>query len=299
MALKSWFKGSGGGEVPQRAEEQGLTLEDLIVLERYDEAEARLKAELKEDPDDLHSHLKLAEVYTGLGRGADAADQFMFVAEEYARDGFYDKGIALLSKAMKLNPAEEGLRHKLYALERAKGLDHKRQAALEGLKQSRHTGGGTGTQVLQMQRAWFGLATTPLVTRLSGDGLRRLFAAGQMARWTAGEVVARRGEQEPATLFLLIGATLETLVGRAGGGEAVLRTFGAGDVIGEGVLFSRASWPATYRVSEAGLALALDRAGLEHSLAGNSDPVTYLEALRADGNDSSILRSVAQLEGRG
>lgn len=299
MALKGWFKGSGGGEVPRREEaEQGPTLEDLIVLERYDEAEARIKAELREHPDDLHAHLKLAEVYTGLGRGADAADQFLFVAEEHARDGFYDKGIALLSKAMKLNPAEESLRHKLHALERAKGLDHKRQAALEGLRQSRHAGGGTGTQVLQMQRAWFALATTPLVARLSADGLRRLFAAAELVRWPVGTVLARRGEQEPVALFVLVGATIEAFVGRPGGGEAVLRTFGPGDVIGEGVVFSRASWPATYRVSEAGLGLVLDRPGLEHSLAGNPDPVAYLESLRCDGNDGDLLRIVAKLEAR-
>lgn len=297
MAFKSWFRGSGGAEMAQR-EEQGETIEDLIVLERYAEAETRLKAALRDDPDDLHAHLKLAEAYSGLGRGADAADQFLFVAEEYAKDGFYDKGIALLSKAMRLNPAEESLRHKHHAFELAKGLDHKRQAALDGLRQSRHAGGGTGTQVLQMQRAWHNLAPTPLVARLSPDGLRRLFAAGELVRWPAGEVVARRGDAEPANLLVLVTATLEALVDCAGGGEASVRKFGSGDVVGESVMFSRSSWPAAYRVDEAGLALRLDRAGLEQSLSGNPDPVGYLEALRGDGNDTDVSRSVAKLEAR-
>jgi hypothetical protein len=31
MAFKGWFRGSGGAEAPQR-EEQGETIEDLIVL---------------------------------------------------------------------------------------------------------------------------------------------------------------------------------------------------------------------------------------------------------------------------
>lgn len=298
MAFKGWFRGSGGAEAPQR-EEQGETIEDLIVLERYAEAEARLKAELRDDPDDLHAHLKLAEVYTGLGRGADAADQFLFVAEEYAKDGFYDKGIALLSKAMRLDPGEESLRHKLHAFERAKGLDHKRQAALDGLRQSRHAGGGTGTQVLQMQRAWHHLAPAPLVARLSADGLRRLFAAGELVRWPAGEVVAGRGDAEPASLLVLVTATVEALVGRAGGGETALRKLGPGEVFGESVMFSRATWPATYRVEEAGLALRLDRPGLEQSLSGNPDPVAYLDALRSDANDLDIARIVATLEARG
>ena len=297
MAFKGWFRGSGGAEAPQR-EEQGETIEDLIVLERYAEAEARLKAALRDDPDDLHAHLKLAEVYSGLGRGADAADQFLFVAEEYAKDGFYDKGIALLSKAMRLNPSEESLRHKHHAFERAKGLDHKRQAALDGLRQSRHAGGGTGTQVLQMQRAWHNLAPTPLVARLSPDGLRRLFAAGELVRLPEGEVVARRGDAEPTALVVLVTAVLDAVVGRADGGEASVRKFGPGDVVGEAVMFSRSSWPATYRVDEAGLVLRLDRGGLEQSLSGNPDPVAYLEALRIDGNDADVLRNVARLEAR-
>lgn len=295
MALKSWFRGSGKGEASP-AGEQGPTIEDLIVLERYDEAEARLKAELKDDPEDLHAHLKLAEAYTGLGRGADAADQYLFVAEEYAKDGFYDKGIALLSKAMKLSPADEALRHKLYAFERAKGLDHKRQAALDGMRQSRHSGGATGTRLLQLQRAWHHLAPTALVARLSPDGLRRLFAAGELVRWRSGEVVARRGDGQPAALCVMLTGGLAAVVGKAGGGETTVRTFGAGDVLGETVLFSRAPWPATYRASEEASALLLDRAGLEHSLAGNPDPVSYLDGLRSDGHDAEIYRIVGRLE---
>lgn len=296
MALKGWFRGSGGGAASPQKDDEGATIEDLIVLERYDEAEDRLKVELKNDPDDLHSHLKLAEVYTGLGRGADAADQFKFVAEEYAKDGFYDKGIALLSKAIRLNPAEEALRHKLHAFERAKGLDHKRQAALEGLRQSRHAGAGTGTRVLQMQRSWHHLAPTPLIARLGTDALRRLFAAGELLPWAAGDVIAERGSDEPAALWVVVSGTLEAVTGKPGGGEISLRTFGSGDLIGDSVIFSRAVWPATYRVAEAGSALKLDRAGLEQSLAGNPDPVSYLEALRSDGHDAEMVRVVDRLE---
>jgi hypothetical protein len=62
----------------------------------------RLWSYHKDLPNDLHSHLKLAEVYTQLQQFARAVDEYGFVAEEYAQDGFYDKGIALLSKAMKL-----------------------------------------------------------------------------------------------------------------------------------------------------------------------------------------------------
>jgi len=104
----NWFRGGKKQEEPQ-----DYTIDDLFVLERYEEAETRLRARLKDNPTDLHSHLKLAEVYTELRQFEKAVDEYVFVAEEYAQDGFHDKGIALLSKAMKLAPLDQTLRFKV------------------------------------------------------------------------------------------------------------------------------------------------------------------------------------------
>ncbi|HEX2252963.1 MAG TPA: cyclic nucleotide-binding domain-containing protein [Thermoanaerobaculia bacterium] len=296
MAFKSWFKGSGGAE-PQAGAKTDLTIEDLIVLERYDEAETRLKAQLRNDPDDLYAHLKLAEAYGGLGRAEAAADQYLHVAEEYARDGFYDKGIALLQRAQRANPGDERLRLKLYAFEQAKGMEHKRNAAIEGLRQSRHAGAGSGTRVLQLQRIWHHLAPTPLLRRLSVDNLRRLFAAAEPVQLVGGHALAGRGEAD-GVLWVLLSGTVDALLERGAGEPTPLRSFGPGDVIGDEVGLRQGNWPATYRVAEAGLFLRLDRSGLEHALTGNSDPRGFLDALRQDGNDADITRMVAKLEAR-
>ena len=47
-----------------------------------------------------------------------AVDEFGFVAEEYAQDGFHDKGIALLSKAQKLAPLDQSIRFKIERIQR-------------------------------------------------------------------------------------------------------------------------------------------------------------------------------------
>ena len=297
MVFKGWFKGAADDDAARQEPEEEHTLEDLIVLERYAEAEARLKARLKDDPDDLHDNLKLAEVYTELGRSSDAVLQYIHVAEEYARDGFYDKGIALLQKAMRVNPGEETLRTKLYSLERAKGLEHKRTAAVEGLRQTRVPGGGTGTAVLQLERAWLQIASSPLVQRLSTEHLRRLFGAVEILSCAEGERVAERGSDK-AELWIPLTGTLCAVLVRDDGRETDLRRFDPGSVVGEGVLFERGRWPAGYRVVESGLFLRLDRAGLEHALLGNSDPRGMIEALRVDGNDRDIASAVDRLEGR-
>ena len=99
--LKKLF-GKGEGSTQPDAE---LTVEDLIVLERWPEAIERLQARVKTNPRDLHAHLKLADVYAGANQGRKALDQYLLVADTYTEEGFLDKAVALLSKISRLAPA--------------------------------------------------------------------------------------------------------------------------------------------------------------------------------------------------
>jgi tetratricopeptide (TPR) repeat protein len=297
MVIKRIFKGKGTSAHASDAADGEMAIEDLITLERYEEAEGRLKVLLKSEPDNLHAHLKLADVLTELGRREAAADEYLYVADEYARDGFYDKGTALLTRALKLTPGEERLRLKLYALDKARGLEHKRHAAIEGLRQSRHAGGGSGTKVLLLQRNWLALATSPLLQRLSVEQMRRYFAAVELVKLEAGTMLAERGSDH-AALYLLASGRLESTLLRAGGQRTPLREFGAGQLVGEAATLERSTWPADYKVAEDALALKLDHAGIEHCLAGNADPRGFLESLRTDANDRRIAEIVAKLEQR-
>lgn len=288
MVFKRMFRG-GRREEPAEVS----TVEDLIVLERYDEAEQRLKARLRDNPDDLHSYLKLAEVHTALRRVGDAVDDYLHVADEYARDGFYDKGIALLARARKLIPTDDALPLKIAALEQIKALEHKRAAAVEGVRQGGATGMEVSSRVLALQRGWMALATSRLIGDLSADQVRRLFSALDFVNPEAGAVLAREDEQRPI-LFLLVGAQLEASVD---GTE--VRRFGPRDILGETALFERAAWPVTLTVLEPGLVLALDRAGVERALVGNPDPRGLIAALRARGTDRELGGLVRRLRNKG
>jgi Cyclic nucleotide-binding domain len=284
MALKGWF--GGGGQKAQ----QEYTIDDLIVLERYEEAEGKLLAKLKTQ-DDLHSHLKLAEVYTQLKRYDKAADEFGYVAEEYASDGFYDKGIALLSKAMKLAPLDQSLRYKIEKFQREKSMEQVRALALEGLRQA--GGQRAGTSALELQRLWHNLANSTLVQHLPGEQVKRLFSAMQLVHLEAKGVVAEEGSRE-SFLLLIVRGVLEAYV-LIEGRETTLRSFTSGDIVGEGALLERAAWPAHYRVGEAAIALRLTREGLEQTLVGNPDPRGFLEALREQHNDRDVGAALRRL----
>lgn len=292
MVFKKLF--GGGGEKTQ----QELDVDDLIVLERYQEAEARLKAKLRLTPNDLHSHAKLAEVYTAIKEYPRAVEEYVYVADEYADDGFYDKAIALLAKAAKLAPLDSSLPQRLDRLEQKKRLEHTREMAVEGLHLQRREDGEARTMsLIEAQQIWLDLADSALVQRLGADQLRRLFGAMVTLRLAAGTALAERGGRQEE-LYLVARGTVEAVV-LLGTGPSIVRSFGRGDLVGESVLFEHRPWPATYRAAERSVLLRLDKAGLEQALIGNADPRGLLEALREQRHDQAVAATVQRLEARG
>jgi CRP-like cAMP-binding protein len=286
VGIKSWF---GGGAKPTSQE---YTIDDLVVLERYEEAGDRLRAKLKTSPEDLHTRLKLAEVYTQLKQYEKAVDEYGFVADEYASDGFYDKGIALLSKSMKLAPLDTSLRFKIDKLQREKSMEQVRALALEGLRAA--GGQKAGTSALQLGRLWHNLVGSSLVEHLSGEQLKRLFSTMELIELPVGAIVAREGSKD-AFLLLLVQGLIEVTVPANAGKSTVLRSFTSGQIVGEAALLERGSWPADYTVTEPILALKLTREGLEKSLVGNSDPRAFLDSLREQHNDRDVAVSLRRL----
>ncbi|MFL6232881.1 MAG: cyclic nucleotide-binding domain-containing protein [Thermoanaerobaculia bacterium] len=282
----NWFRGGKRQQEPQEH-----TIDDLFILERYDEAGERLRARLKDNPNDLHSHLKLAEVYTQLRQAEKAVDEYVYVAEEYAQDGFHDKGIALLAKAMKLAPLDPSLRFKAEKLQRGKSMEQVRELALEGLQKA---GGVTGgTTALELKRLWHNLAGSPVVQKLPGESLKRLFGAMALLHLETDVPIVHEGSPDPFLLLIVQGVIEASM--KAGGRATPVRSFSAGDVIGEGTLLERLPWQADYRTAEQVIALKLTREGLESCLLGNPDPRGFLETLREQHNDRDVAATVGRL----
>jgi hypothetical protein len=293
VGIRSWFGGGAKQQAGEKGKEQEYTIDDLIVLERYDEAAERLKAKLKVNPQDLHSHLKLAEVFAQLRQFDKAVDEFGFVADEYAQDGFYDKGIALLSKAQKLAPLDQSLRFRIERIQREKSMEQVRGVAIEGLRQA----GGTqaGTSALELKRLWHHLVSSSVVQHLPGEQLKRLFSSMKLDRLETGAFLAEEGSRE-GFLLLIVNGVIEAVM-HEDGRDTTIRSFTSGDIIGEAALLERGTWPAAYRVAEPGSGLRLSREGLEQSLVGNPDPRGFLEVLREQHNDRDVAATVRRLRG--
>ena len=290
--LKRLFGGRAAAS-PGREEH---SIDDLIVLERYPEAIERLEARLKSNPRDLHSHLKLAEVFSQARMGTKALDQYLFVADSYTEDGFYDKSLALLTRVSRLAPGDESVVGRILRNQRLKELEHSRVLAIEGLVHAQSAQSPLEkTSPVEVQRVWQGLAGSKLVERITGEQLKRLLSGEAITEWSPGEVVAERGSSIER-LFIVAGGSLEAVITHPENGQTLqVRTFGAGDVVGERALFEHKPWPATYRVVETAKLLRIDRAGLEQSMSGLGDPRGLLEAIRAQHADRDVAAAVEKL----
>ena len=275
--------------------EQQYTIDDLIVLERYPEAEQRILEELKLRGHDLNLHLKLADVYVGQRNVQKAVEEYVWVADKYATDGFHDRGIAVLTKARRLNPMDDTLPARIERLEVARKLEHSRTGAQDSFLHGLHAQeSSSGTAVMEFQTIWRNLTKTRLLRELSGDQLKLLFQGVVGVYLNSGQTIAERGSREEALFVVVSGDVVASVVDPAGATVEV-RSFATGQVFGESTLFERKPWPATYKTKSKTTLLRLTQPGLQICLTGNPDPRGFLDILRREQNDREVGQLVARM----
>ena len=292
MTIKNWFGRRSKSTAPEP-----VNVDDLIILQRWDEAEETLKGRLRKNSRDLQATLKLAEVYERTGRPQQAVEQYIYVADRYSSDGFFDKAMALLSKAIKLNPTEGKLQLKMRLVQRMRKLEQRLTIVMRDLgKLEGQVGTAATASYLELRRVWGELAVSDLIDELNDDQLGRLLKVMDLVRLGREKILVERG-QKLEELFLLTRGQLEAVVELPNGKITVLRSFEPGDVIGDRSLFEHQAWPATYRATEPSVVLKLDRSGLESALQGNPNPKGLLDALRRQQLDSAVASSVTRTRG--
>ncbi|HVS65795.1 MAG TPA: cyclic nucleotide-binding domain-containing protein [Thermoanaerobaculia bacterium] len=281
--IKSWFKRDG----------RELTVDELIVLERYEEAESRLRSLLRRGTEDAHTRAKLAEVLSALGRSSEAVAEYSYVADLYRDDGFHDKAAAMLLRAIKLDPKSEELRRQLTRIEREKSSARNRQQALEALRQASEAPDSAKMHFVELQYLWARLSDTPFFSELPAEQIPFLLKNLRFLRLTPDEIVKERGDESPALIMVAAGG-VETRVLR-GERKISVSSHGVGEIIGESSLFEHKPWPADTLTIEPATILELTRERLEGALAGNPNPRALIVALRAQENDLKIRTWIKEL----
>lgn len=292
MALKDWLgkmgsaasKGASSGGAAKSAE---LTIDDLITLERYDEAVSRLKKRIKSNSKDYRSRIQLADAYLKTEQSAEAINEYLSVADRYAAEGFFDKANALVAKLSRMIPHEDKLIAKMEGLKRSKKLEHRRKIVTDSLRGK--------SWAFEIRQNWSDLVKGPLIEMLTREQLVKIFPLFSFERFKEQQVLVERRENRPE-LFVLVSGTVAAELVLPAGNTADLRTFNGGDMIGDRALLRQEPWAATYRAKTSTLALVLGREGLAQTLVGEEDPRGLLNILRVQGFDEVIAQAVGKVK---
>ncbi len=287
MSIKNWFEKQGKSKGPEK-----VHVDDLIILERWDEAEQMLKQRLKKDSRDFQAHIKLAKVYESTSRRREAVEEYSYVADRYAADGYFDKAVATLTKASKMAPQEGKLIFKRRAFERMRHNEKRLTAIMRSLSSLEgQVGSATTSSYLELRRVWGELALSDFMDRLDDDQLSRLLKVMELERLGKEKVIVHAGERHDQ-LILVTRGKVDVEIVLPNGQTIAIRTLEAGDVVGDQALLEHTPWPATYRTVDPVVLLKLSRTGLESALQGNPDPVSLLNALRQQRLDAEVAATV-------
>lgn len=287
MSFKKWFEDRTKAKEPEP-----VIVDDLIILEQWDDAERMLKDKLKRNSGDLQARLKLAEVYERTSRPREAVEEYSWVADRYASEGYFDKSIAMLTKASKMAPMEASLQFKLKRVQRMRKFEQRLSKVMKSLSAlGGHQGATATTSYLELRRVWGELAISDLMERLDNEQLGRLLQVMELVKVGRDKIVVERG-QHLDELYLITRGKAEVVVELPNGELTVIRGLEPGDVIGDRALLERAPWAASLRTTEPVVLLKLDRPSLENALQGNPDPRGLLDALREQRLDSDIAVAV-------
>ena len=265
-----------------RKEQDTESIDDLILQGRYSRALQVLELRIAENDEDVHSHIKLAELQSQRRQNDEALRHFLRAAQLLSEDGFFDKSLALLKTARKLAPKDANIDAMEETVLRSKELD----MAAWSVRKGKAGDGSMLSASIELEALWRRMSESDFVQSLAKGQLEALMDAMELCQVPAGEFIAREGEVEPALYLIasgLIQARLDPLRR-----DLLLRNFGPGQLIGETVLFERRAWPASYKAAHNSQLLRLDVGGLQRALNKTTSRRQLITALSSQRNDQQV-----------
>lgn len=164
-----------------------------------------LKRHCDQNPEDLRSRLKLAEVLERLGKKAEAIQQYRDVAESYARDGFLLQAISVNKMILRIDPAAKEVNERLAQLYAEKRRESK------GFRQ---------------------LPPIPLFSDLREQELHSLLDRVRFKTFPKGAYICQEGEPGDSLMIICRGE-VGIYKQSPDGDEKWIRTIQEGDCFGE------------------------------------------------------------------
>ncbi|MDQ6958143.1 MAG: cyclic nucleotide-binding domain-containing protein [Mariprofundaceae bacterium] len=186
----------------------------------------------KLEPDDLRTHVKLAELREKTGDTEEAVTDYIHIASIYAEQGFVVQAIAINKIVLRLDPERTEIKERLKTLSSERGDDWAIRTVSP--KDQMQAPGISGKD-----RAKLSFERTPLLSGLSGDELEAFIDSLQLRHVDAEELIFREGDH--GNYLYLIG--MGNVLLRAKDSQGRKRVFShlcEGDFFGEYAFMSRA-----------------------------------------------------------
>lgn len=176
----------------------------LLTRGEWKKAFEAFQKHLVEEPQDLRSRLKMAELLERLGRKKEAIAQYQGIAEAYARDGFLLQAISVNKMILRINPHLEEI--------------HKRLAQLYTEKNREPASSRT-------------LPHIPLLSDLNQEELQSLLGRVQHRKYPKGTFLCKEGEPGDSLIVICRGEV--GIYKESKGRQVCIRHLGEGDCLGE------------------------------------------------------------------
>ncbi|MFC1567968.1 cyclic nucleotide-binding domain-containing protein [Pseudomonadota bacterium] len=183
------------------------------------------------DPNDLRTHVKLAELREKTGDTAAAIKDYIAIANTYAEQGFVVQAIAINKIILRLDPSRTEVKDRLKELSSERGDDW----AISTLGPSDSV---KAMDISGKDRAKLSFERMPLLSGLSGDELESFMDSLELREVSAREYIYHRGETGDHLYLIGMGSVgLEAAI--ASGKNRVYSRLGEGDFFGEHAFMSR------------------------------------------------------------
>ncbi|MFC1856186.1 cyclic nucleotide-binding domain-containing protein [Thermodesulfobacteriota bacterium] len=205
--------------------------DEHIIKGNYAKALTEYQKIVEKAPENIRNRKKLADIYFKLQKSDKAIEEYTWVAEKYATEGFLIKAIAVNKIIIRLDPDNQVVKETLASLYTSRGINIGPQAP-----QAAASGNGGDTKE--------DMPTIPLFSNLSHAAFCKVVDKLIDKEFKKGDVLCREGENGDSIFIISEGEVLITRKDSSGK-VVTLAQLSDGDFFGEFAFFSKSSRLAT------------------------------------------------------
>jgi cAMP-dependent protein kinase regulator len=274
-------------------------LDRYLANREYDKALTAVADELRRNPQQFNLLLRQAEILGMAGNRERAIKVYREIAEQYARDGFFAKAIALYKKVLRLDPGLEDVDAELARLieeerktqipleERLKKEEAEKQKN-EDLPEEQET----RDQEIKELKA------SALFTSFREQALEQILTSTSLRSYREGDIIVTEGEPG-SSLFLIVSGEVKVFTRGERGEHLPLAELGPGDFFGEVSLLTGKPRTATITAKNQVTAIELHKESVDRIASEHPEVQEVLEEFYERRAQETVEAVIRKLRGEG